>query len=107
MRLSQDDDEDTIAGRWKFGEDCIRHKVKESAKKIQSLKCKVIVYGGFDSKEIHPTTTDGVNYGTEEFRKTPSTKYYNHKKNGCGVKYAFMLALRRVSLWFLLQFRST
>ena len=95
--LLPDDDEHTMSGRWKYGEDYIRDKVKENTKKIQSLKDQVIVYGGFDCKEIHPTTTDGVNYGTEEFRKTPSTKYYNHKKNSCGVKYTFMLALRRVS----------
>lgn len=83
-----------MAGRWKFGEDYIRDKTKENTKKIQSLKSKVIVFGEFKDNEIHVISVDGVNYSTQEFRLTPDTKFYNHKKNNCGLKYTFALALR-------------
>ncbi len=75
-----DDVEHVLAGRWKRGEDWIRHHIKLNLKKIQSLKVKVIVFGGFGDKEIHVISVDGVNYGTHEFRLTPSTIYYNLKK---------------------------
>ena len=74
-----------------------RDATKQNAKYIQSLKSKVIVFGGFKEGEIHLCTVDGVNYSTQEFRKTPSTAYFNHKKNDCGVKYEYAIALRRVS----------
>lgn len=91
-----DDLEHVLAGRWKRGEDWIRHHIKINLKKIQSLKSKVIVFGGFGDREIHIISVDGVNYGTNEFRKTPDPKYYNHKKNDCGVKYEYALAIRQV-----------
>ena len=65
--------------------------------KIQFLKSKVIQFDGFKDGEIHLVTVDCVNYGTNEFRLTPSTKYYNVKKNDCGVKYEYALAIRKVS----------
>lgn len=72
--------------------------MKKNTKRIQSLKVKVIVYGGFKDGEIHLHTVDGVIYSTDEFRKDPSTKYYNHKGNDCGLKYEYAIALRRVSV---------
>lgn len=95
---SLDDYEHVLAGRSKFGEDYIRHTVKDNVRNIQSLKVKVIVLDGFKEGEIHILSTDGVNYGTYEFRKTPSTIYFDHKGNGCGVKYLYAVALRRVSV---------
>ena len=91
-----DDREHELAGRWKRGEDWIRYHIKKNLKKIQSLKNKVIQFGGFQDGEIHVASVDGVNYGTHEFRLTPSTKFYNHKGN-CGVKYEYCFSLRRVS----------
>lgn len=86
-----------MAGRWKYGEDYIRDVVKDYTAKLASLKPKVVVFGGFGKDEIHICTVDGLNTSTEEFRLNPSTKYYNHKSNGPGLKYEFSLALRRVS----------
>lgn len=87
-----------LSGRWKRGEDWIRGSLKKNLKKLQSLKSKMIVFAGFMEDEIHIITADGVNYGTYEFRLDPDVKYYNHKGNGCGVKYEYALAVRRVSL---------
>ena len=95
--LFSDDLEHVLVGRWKFGEDFIRDKVKENTRYIQYLKAKVIDFGNFEEGEIHAITVDGVNYCTHEFRLTPSTKFYNHKKNGCGLKYEYGVAIRRVS----------
>ena len=72
--------------------------MKKNTRNIQSLKDKVIVFDGFEDGEIYVISVDGVNYGTNEFRLTPDTKFYNHKKNDCGVKYEYGLALRRVSM---------
>jgi hypothetical protein len=70
-----------------------------NVRKIQSLKPDVIVLSeaDFHKDEIHWISVDGVNYETNEFRLTPSTKYYNHKKNSCGLKYEYAVAIRRVS----------
>ncbi len=98
---STDDSEHVLAGRWKYGEAYIRDAPKSTAKKIQSLKCKIIVFGGFDEEEINWISVDGVNYPTQEFRTTPhafDTKFYDHKSNGPGLKYEYALALRRVSI---------
>ena len=59
--------EHALTGRWKHGEDYIRAKVKEYAKKIQCLKSKVIVFDGFKDGEMHIISVDGVNYTTHEF----------------------------------------
>ena len=64
-----------------------------NAKNIQFLKEKVIVFGGFEDGEIHVISVDGVNYGTNEFRSTPDTKLYSHKKHEWGVNYEYTLAL--------------
>ena len=40
--LLLDDVEHVLAGRWKYGEDYIRHAVKDSTAKIASLKDKVV-----------------------------------------------------------------
>ena len=97
-KLLPDETEHVMAGRWKYGEDFIRHTVKANVRKIQSLKSKVIVFSGFDEKEIYWISVDGVNYKVQEFRTTPDTKYFNHKDNGPGVKYEYALALRQVSI---------
>jgi hypothetical protein len=65
------DTEHVLAGRWGLNEDTIRYKVKDYAKKIQSLKKYKIVFGGFDPEEIYLVTVDGVNFSTQEFRLDP------------------------------------
>ena len=95
-----DDEEHVLAGQWKYGEKHIGYVTKDNARKIQSLKCKIIVFGGFFEGETIWISVDGVNYPTQEFRTTPhafDTKYYDHKSNGPGLKYEYALALRRVS----------
>ena len=92
-----DEIEHVMAGRWKYGEDYIRDAVKDNTKKLASLKSKVVKFDGFDEKEIHLCSVDGLNTITQEFRLNPSTKYFNHKDNGPGLKYEFGVALRRVS----------
>ena len=89
--------EHALAGRWKYGEDYVRNAVLSNTEKIQSLKSQVILFDGFDEKEIHWISVDTVNYESEELRLNPSTNWYNHKKNGAGFKYEYALALRRVS----------
>ena len=89
--------EHVLAGRWKYGEDYIRNVVKDNTAKIASLKDDVVQFSGFDEKETHIISVDGLNTSTWEFRQDPSPKYFNHKDNGPGVKYELALALRRVS----------
>lgn len=92
------DTEHVAAARWKHCEDTIRAKQKMYARRIQSLKEKKIIFGGFKDSEIHWVTVDTVNFRTFEFRKDPSTKYFNPKSNGPGLKYEFAVALRRPDL---------
>ena len=96
-RCATDDTEHELAGRWKRGEDWIRYHIKVNLKKLQFLKDIVIVFDGFQDGETHVAGVDGVNYGTNEFRLTPSTQFYDHKGNGCGLKYEYAVAIRRVS----------
>ncbi|KAL7524033.1 hypothetical protein ACHAWF_000792, partial [Thalassiosira exigua] len=91
------DVEHVLAGRWKHDEDYIRVAVKKNTEMIQSLKPKVVVFSGWGEDEIHICTVDGLNTDTQEFRLTPSSKYFNHKSNGPGLAYEFAVALRRVS----------
>jgi hypothetical protein len=92
------DTEKVLSGRWDYCEDHIRCKIKWYGSKLQALKEKKIVFGNFNEDEIHWITVDTVNFGAEEFRGDPSTKYYNHKNNGVGFKYEFACALRRPDL---------
>ena len=68
-----DDTEHVLAGRWKFGEDYIRDQVKANAKRIQSLKSKVIRFEleDFGEHEIHLLSLDTVNFLAQEFRLDP------------------------------------
>ena len=57
-----------LAARFGYCEEFIGVNVKENTAKIQSLKSQVIVWGEFDEEDVHITSTDTVNYGTQEFR---------------------------------------
>jgi hypothetical protein len=73
---------------------------------MQSLKYKVVVFSGFDEREIRWISVDGVNYPAQEFRLTQyafDTQYYDHKSNGPGLKYEYALALRQVSFAVYVQ----
>ena len=73
---------------------------------MQSLKYKVVVFSGFDEREIRWISVDGVNYPAQEFRLTQyafDTQYYDHKSNGSGLKYEYALALRHVSFAVYVQ----
>lgn len=118
--------EHVLAGRWKFGEDYIRHSVRKNLKMIQSLIREVIRLDAEDFKEgeIHGASVDCVNFKCNEFRCNPSTIWYDYKSNSsgmvdnvlafnfswhilvvqqwfcfAGLKYQFAMALRRVSIF--------
>ena len=59
--------EHVLAGRWKYGEDYIRNVVKDNTAKIASLKDDVVQFSGFDEKETHIISVDGLNTSTREF----------------------------------------
>ena len=95
------DVEHVLAGRWGYGEEYIGAKIKETAKRIQSFFPKMIVFDPeiFDEREIHIISVDTFNCTTEEMRQTPSTAFYDHKANACGLKYQAALPIRHVSLF--------
>ncbi|KAL7548803.1 hypothetical protein ACHAWF_012061 [Thalassiosira exigua] len=95
------DVEHVLAGRWKCGEDYIRHAVRENARKIQTLKPQVILLAGFKDAEIYVGMVDTCMFDNQEYRLNPHTKWYNHKSNSAGVKYEFALALRRDELLWM------
>ena len=92
------DTEHVLAGRWGYCEDNIRCKVKEYVRRIQFLKHKKIVFGGFDENEVFIVSVDGVNFRTQEFRLDPSSKWYDHKTKSAGLTYELALAIRRQAL---------
>lgn len=92
------DIEDRLSSRWDLCEDTIRVKTKECARKIQSLKPKKIVFGGWEDSEIHIITVDGVNFTTQEFRLDPHAKWFDHKSKSSGLTYEFAVAIRRNKL---------
>ena len=96
--LRTDDPEHVLAGRWGYGEDHIRSKVKEIGEKIQSFKVRLIKFDPnlFDDDEVHWITVDCVNFITQEFRQDPSTAWYDPKSNSSGLKYEFALSIRHV-----------
>ena len=100
----QDDVEHVLAGRWGYGEDYIRDKVKEIARFIQSYKPTLIVLDPtlFHDDERDRITVDCVNFITEEFRQNPSPDYYDPKSNSCGLKYEFGVAIRHVRVTSLI-----
>ena len=94
------DVEHVLAGRWGYSEEFIGPKLKEIGKRIQSFVSRVIVFDPnlFDEREVHIITVDTFNCTTEEMRQTPSTSFYDHKSNSCGLKYGAALPIRHVSL---------
>lgn len=67
--------EQVLAGVWGNCEPKISKIVNDYAKRIQSLKEKKIVFGGWGEDEVHIISVDGVNFTTQEFRLDPSSKW--------------------------------
>ena len=91
------DIECVLAGRWNYSEGVCREKCKETVRRIQSFKEKLIVFdsSSFREDETHIITVDGVNFITEEFRLNPSTEFFDHKSHSCGLKYEFAISVWR------------
>ena len=67
--------EPVLAGVWGYCEPKVSKIVNDYAKRIQSLKEKKIVFGGWGEDEVHIISVDGVNFTTQEFRLDPSSKW--------------------------------
>lgn len=89
------DIESVLAARWDYDESTCRSKIRETTKRIQSFKERLIVFdpSSFRPEEVHIITVDGVNFITQEFRLNPSTGYFDHKSHSCGLKYEFAIAI--------------
>ena len=90
MWLKLYDTEEVMAGRWGFGEEYCRNKVKEYLKRIQKLKASKISFDGLD----HSCTflpVDTMHIRCQEFRCSPSSKWFSHKFNGPGVSFEMVV----------------
>ena len=88
-----------LSGTWGYGDlKLIRETCKDYARKMASLKEKKIVFGGFDEDETFVFGVDGVHFQTQEFRLTPSSKWFDFKSNSSGLKYEFAMAIRRPAI---------
>ena len=75
-----------MAGRWGYGEQHCREKVRDYVSRIRSLKKLKITFRDLNPKcEYLPV--DVVHMICQEFRCTPGTKWWSHKSNGPGVAY--------------------
>eukprot|EP00986_Skeletonema_menzelii_P009268 scaffold4173_cov88-Skeletonema_menzelii.AAC.3 len=83
--------EHCMSGLWKYGEEFCRKKVREIAENIRSLFDDKIRLDEsmFDPDEVHWLTVDTVTYITQEFRGTPSEKWFDHKSKSSGLKGPF------------------
>jgi hypothetical protein len=77
-----------LAGRFDCCEKTVGQKTVEYTKLFQTFKDLKVRFGGFDGR-IYQFSCDGQNYNTNEFRMSPSSKWYNHKSHSSGVKYLY------------------
>ena len=87
-----------MAGRWGFCEEHIAPKVKEYIELIQSLFNQTISFDKFHKDEVYIVSVDAVHFVTNEFRKDPSTSWFDFKNNGAGLTYEFSVALRHQNI---------
>ena len=80
------DTEEVMAGRWQFGEEHCRNKVKDYVERIRQLKPLKISFDGLD-RNCAFLPVDTVHIRSQEFRCDPSSKWYSHKFNGPGVAF--------------------
>ncbi|KAL7499474.1 hypothetical protein ACHAWT_007755 [Skeletonema menzelii] len=88
--------EHCMSGLWGFGEEFCRKKVREIAENIRSFFEEKITLdiSMFDPDEVHWLSVDTVTYITQEFRGTPSTKWYDPKSKSSGLKYEYAVPVR-------------
>ncbi len=89
------DIESVLAGRWNYDESVCRDKCRETTRRIQSFRERLIVFDPsiFRPEEIHIITVDCVNFITQEFRLDPHTKWFDHKSHSSGLKYEFAISV--------------
>ena len=80
------DTEEVMAGRWQFGEEHCRNKVKDYVERIQQLKPLKISFRGLN-RNCGFLPVDTVHVRSQEFRCNPSSKWFSHKFNGPGVSF--------------------
>jgi len=78
------DKQSVLSGRWGCCEEYIGPTVKTYAKMIQSLKQKKIKFIFGHNKRLK-ASIDCSNFITNEFRKDPSGKWFDHKSNSSGL----------------------
>jgi len=83
--LKLGDSLEVLSGRWKQCEEYIGPKVKECAKKMQSLKEKKIKFTLNDDKHIFSGAVDCCTFLAQEFRLNPSAKNFDPKSHSCGL----------------------
>jgi len=83
------DIESVLAGRWNYDESVCRDKCRETTRRIQSFRERIIVFDPsmFRPEETHIISVDCVNFITQEFRLDPHTKWFDHKSHSSGLKY--------------------
>ncbi|KAL7537796.1 hypothetical protein ACHAWF_011304 [Thalassiosira exigua] len=92
------DCEHVLSGRWKYSERYLYPVIQENTAKLQSLFPQVVLFAGFDGREIHWVSVDTTGMDVQELRLNPDTKCFNPKTHGTGFKYELALALRRDEL---------
>ena len=87
------DIECVLAGR-NYSEGVCREKCRETVKRIQSFKEKLICFDTslFRNEETHIISVYGVNFITEEFCLNPSMEFFDHTSHSCGLKYEFAIS---------------
>ena len=78
--------EEVMAGRWGYGEQHCRERVREYVARIRALKNGKISFDGL-SRYCEFLPVDVVHVESQEFRCTPSSKWWSHKSNGPAVAF--------------------
>ena len=73
-----------LSGRWKFAEEYIAKLVVEYSLLIAKLSREKIVFELKDNIALG-RTVDCVNFTCQEMRLDPSSKWFDHKSNSCGL----------------------
>lgn len=73
-----------LSGRWKFSEETIMKWVVEYGLLIAKLSREKIVFELKDNIALG-RTVDCVNFTCQEMRLDPSSKWFDHKSNSCGL----------------------
>ena len=74
-----------ISGIWDLHHDTIGQIVRSCAKMIQSFLKDNIGLHHVDTSVDIPLTLDTVNFTLNEIRTDPSSKWYDHKSDSCGL----------------------